>query len=256
MVHTDMVRPQDTAVEDLSVQNTAEGEYKITGRDYAGRHWDALYKGKEAEYRTGIPCTEGWNLMAEVDIGAPHTTILSVPVRATTLAKLCMTAPLPSQPRQRSLLTEKEDNDRRRYVELDKNGKPRGKMADLVKRDVHAFTKELDPNEGWEKQKDESKSRLKQRLDAEYEFGGESALLGEKYLQKQVTKGLINFRFNLNQRIDQGHQKPPKLRQEFWEALVKKRSTSELKERSERMANIARGRATKNSTRKALEKTV
>ena len=26
MVHTDVVRPQDTAVEDLSVQNTAEGE--------------------------------------------------------------------------------------------------------------------------------------------------------------------------------------------------------------------------------------
>lgn len=97
-------------------------------------------------------------------------------------------SPLPSQPRQRSLLTKKEDNDRQRYVELDKNGKPRGYMADLVKRDVHAFTKELDPNEGWDKQKDESKSRLKQRLDAEYEFGRESALLGEKYLQKDRSR--------------------------------------------------------------------
>jgi hypothetical protein len=56
-------------------------------------------------------------------------------------------------------------------------------MADLVKRDVHAFTKELDPNKGWEKQKDESKNKLKQRLQVEYEFGGESSVLGEKYLQ-------------------------------------------------------------------------
>jgi hypothetical protein len=120
------------------------------------------------------------------------------------------------------IFTDKEETKRRRYVELDKNEKPRGKMADLVKRDVHVFTKESNPMEGWEKQKDESKNRL----DAEYEFGGESAVLGEKYLQKQVTKGLINFRFSLNQRIDQGHEKPPELRQEFWEALVKKRSTN------------------------------
>jgi hypothetical protein len=71
-----------------------------------------------------------------------------------------------------------------------------------------------------------------------------------------VTKGLISFRFNLNQRIDQGQQKPPELQDEFWEALVKKRNIGESKERSQRMAEIARGRATKNSTRKALEKTV
>jgi hypothetical protein len=71
-----------------------------------------------------------------------------------------------------------------------------------------------------------------------------------------VTKGLISFRFNQNERIDQGQQKPPELRDKFWEALVKKRSTNEPKERSQRMATIARGRATKNSTRKALEKTV
>jgi hypothetical protein len=153
-------------------------------------------------------------------------------------------------------MTAKEEAEKRRYVELDKNGKLRGKMADLVKRDVQAFTKELDLNVGWKKQKEESKTRLKERLDTEYEFGRECDLLGEKYLQKQVTKGFISFRFNLNQRIDQVQQKPPELRDKFWEALVKKRNTNESKERSQRMAIIARGRATKNSIRKALEKTM
>jgi hypothetical protein len=92
----------------------------------------------------------------------------------------------------------KDEVQKRKYVELDKNGKPQGKMVDLVKHDVHAFTKELDPNLGWEKQKDEAKKRLKHRLDAEYQFGRECNLLGEKYWQKHVAKGLISFRFNLN----------------------------------------------------------
>lgn len=129
-------------------------------------------------------------------------------------------------------------------------------MADLIKYDIEAFTKELDPNLGWEKQKEESKTRLKERLDAEYEFARKSDLLREKYLQKQVTRGLINFKFNQNQRIDQGQQKPLELRDKFQEALVKKSSTNEPKERSQRMATIARGRATKNSTKKAQEKIV
>jgi hypothetical protein len=107
-------------------------------------------------------------------------------------------SPLPSTSRHRVGGTPKDDFDKRKYVDLDRNGKPRGKMADLVKHDVQAFTKELDPNIGWEKQKEESKRRLKHRLDAEYEFGGDCDLLGEKYLQKQVTKGLISFRFHLN----------------------------------------------------------
>ena len=63
-----------------------------------------------------------------------------------------------------------EEVEKRRYVELDKNGKLRVKMADLVKRDVQAFTKDLDLNVGWKKQKIESKTRLKERLDIEYEF--------------------------------------------------------------------------------------
>jgi galactokinase/mevalonate kinase-like predicted kinase len=55
-------------------------------------------------------------------------------------------------------------------------------MADLVKHDVQAFTKELDPNLGWEKQKEVSKRRLKERIDAKYEFGRDCDILGEKYL--------------------------------------------------------------------------
>jgi hypothetical protein len=157
-------------------------------------------------------------------------------------------SPLPSSWRQHDGVNVKDEIQKKKYVELDKNGKPQGKMADLVKYDVQAFTKELHPNLGWEKQKDEAKRRLKQRLGAKYQFGGESDLLGEKYLQKQVTKGLISFRFNLNQHIDQGQQKPPELRDEFLAALVQKRSTNKLKERSQRMATIAKRQATKNST--------
>jgi hypothetical protein len=55
-------------------------------------------------------------------------------------------------------------------------------------------------------------------VDVEYEFGGENTVLGEKYLYKQVTKALINFRFHLNQRIDQGQEKLPELRDKFWES--------------------------------------
>jgi hypothetical protein len=81
-------------------------------------------------------------------------------------------------------VTEKEEVQKRRYMELDKNGKPRGKMADLMKHDVQAFTKELDPNVGWDKQKEEAKRRLKQRFYAQYELGGNCDMIGEKYRLK------------------------------------------------------------------------
>jgi hypothetical protein len=65
---------------------------------------------------------------------------------------------LPMSLRQYDGVNVKDEVQKRKYVELDKNGKPQGKMVDLVKHDVHAFTKELDPNLGWEKQKDEAKN--------------------------------------------------------------------------------------------------
>ena len=92
-----------------------------------------------------------------------------------------------------------------------------GKMADVMKKDIGAFARELNPLLQWESQTEDAKKRLKSRIYAEYHCYGEASRVGEKYLKWEVGNSIRTHRFHLRKLIDEGKPKPPKLRADFWE---------------------------------------
>jgi hypothetical protein len=146
---------------------------------------------------------------------------------------------------------EKEDANR---VHLDSKGEPTRKYADLFRADIVSFSKELDPGPNWDGQTQESRNRLQDRIRNEWVFIGEGKRLSEKWLKSEVGKALINFRHRMEKLIDAGESKPPEMRKEFWDNLVKKRGTRDWKNLSETMVNVARHRGVRNKTRLRIEK--
>ena len=126
-------------------------------------------------------------------------------------------------------------------------------MADVLKKDIAAFARELNPLLQWEQQDNEAKRRLESRIDAEYHCYGEASRLSDKYLKREVGTSIRTHRFILRKLIDEGKPKPPELREEFWEKLMDDRGTKEAQEKSTTMASIAKGRGQRNSTRKKVE---
>jgi hypothetical protein len=57
-----------------------------------------------------------------------------------------------------------------------------------------------------------------------------------------------------SERVGAGESKPPEMRKEFWDNLVKKRGTRDWKNLSETMVNVARHRGIRNKTRLRIEK--
>jgi hypothetical protein len=54
--------------------------------------------------------------------------------------------------------------------------------------------------------------------------------------------------------IDTGEPKPPEMKEEFWDNLVKKRGTRDWKALSETMINVAKHQGVRNKTRVRIEK--
>jgi len=75
-------------------------------------------------------------------------------------------------------------------------------------------------------------------------------------LKKQVGAALIRYRFSLNQYTDRGCDRPGDVKKEYWDILVEKRGTEEAKEKSAKMAEIARGRGSRNTTKNSVRDSV
>jgi hypothetical protein len=148
----------------------------------------------------------------------------------------------------------KDEKEAPNRVQLDTKGEPTGKYADMFRSDIVAFSKELDPGPNWEGQTQSARDRLEERIRNEWLFTGESKRLSKKWLKSEVGKALINFRHRMGKLIDAGEPKPPEMKKEFWDNLVKKRGSRDWKALSETMMNVARHRSVRNKTRVSIEK--
>jgi hypothetical protein len=64
---------------------------------------------------------------------------------------------------------------KKQFYELDRKGEPCGKMADPFRKDLCAFARLLDPSKRWEKQTQEDKLKLENRVYKEWQFFGDSS---------------------------------------------------------------------------------
>lgn len=104
---------------------------------------------------------------------------------------------------------------------------PVGKMADVFRKDLAAFARELNPLLQWESQADDAKKRLELRIYADYHYYGEATKIRDKYLKWEVGASIRTHRFHLRKLIDECKPKPPKIREDFWQMLVDKRGTKD-----------------------------
>ena len=72
------------------------------------------------------------------------------------------------------------------------------------------------------------------------------------WVATKVNKVLTNRRYALNQLIDRGQMKPPEVTDQQWNMLVTRRSSSEAKLQSERMADVSKGKGSKRPRPAAL----
>ena len=70
-------------------------------------------------------------------------------------------------------------------------GIPVGTMKDQFHKDINAFVKEMNHCVVYEKQRQQAKDRLQDRIYAEYEVHGEADRVDDKYIKKCGTKALI-----------------------------------------------------------------
>jgi hypothetical protein len=126
-------------------------------------------------------------------------------------------------------------------------------MADVFKKDIAAFARELDSLFQWENQPEDAKKRLENRIYVDYHCYGESSRVADKYLKREIGTSIRTHSFHLRKLIDEGKPKPPEIREELWQKLVDDRGTKEVQAKSTTMASIAKSRGQRNSTRKKVE---
>ena len=146
-------------------------------------------------------------------------------------------------------MIEKKKDTLKKPVELDAFGIPVGTMKDQFHKDINAFVKEMNPCVGYEKQKQQAKDRLQERIYVEYDVYGDTDRVDKKYIKKCGMKALITWRHALNKAVDMGEKKPPELNDKFWEELKEIRKSEESKKKSMLMGNQARNRGLWNSTK-------
>ena len=138
-------------------------------------------------------------------------------------------------------------------IQVDGLGIPVGLMKEQLSKDINSFVKEMNPCVGYEKQKQQAKDRLQDRIYDEYEVCGDADRLDEKYIKKCATKALITWRHTLNKALDIGEGKLPELNPKYWEELEKIRESEESKCKSQQIGNQARKRGLRNSTEEKIK---
>ena len=103
-------------------------------------------------------------------------------------------------------MIEKKKEKVKKLVEVDALDIPVGTMKDQFHKDINAFVKEMNPCVGYEKQKQQAKDLLHERIYVEYEVHGEVDRVDKKYIKKYRTKALITWRHALNKAMDMGNR--------------------------------------------------
>jgi hypothetical protein len=148
----------------------------------------------------------------------------------------------------------KQDQEAPNKIPLDSKEELTGKYTDMFQAYIVVFSKELDPGPNWNGQTQATRDRLAKRIRNEWDFVREGKRLSDKWLKSEVQKALINFQHRMGKLIDAKEPKPPEMKQEFWNNLVKKRRSRDLKALSETMINVAKYRGVRNKTRIRIEK--
>ncbi len=89
---------------------------------------------------------------------------------------------------------------------------------------------------------------------ADWEVRGKVKKINERWFGPLITKVLIQVRWRLNHMIDGMAPKPPEIKLEHWNTLVRIRGTEASKKKSEQMRSISQGRGSKAAQLKAIEK--
>jgi hypothetical protein len=97
---------------------------------------------------------------------------------------------------------------------------------------------------------------LEEWLYAEYDVIGSIERINEKYLKSEVGGALIHYRYRIGKLIDVGESKPGDLKESLWNSIKSLRATEESKKKSVEMANNAKGRGVRNSTRQKIREAV
>jgi hypothetical protein len=90
-------------------------------------------------------------------------------------------------------------------------------MADVLKKDITAFARELNPLLQWKNQADDARKRMESCIYPDYHYYDEASQLSEKYLKREVGTSIKTHRFYLRKLFDEGKPKPPGLCEEFWQ---------------------------------------
>ena len=104
-------------------------------------------------------------------------------------------------------------------IQVDGLGIPVGLMKEQLSKDINSFVKEMNPCVGYEKQKQQAKDRLQDKIYDEYEVRGDVDRVDKKYIKKCAMKALITWRHTLNKALDAREGKSPELNKKYWEEL-------------------------------------
>jgi hypothetical protein len=142
----------------------------------------------------------------------------------------------------------KQDQEAPNKIPLDSKEELTGKYTDMFQAYIVVFSKELDPGPNWNGQTQATRDRLAKRIRNEWDFVREGKRLSDKWLKSEVQKALINFQHRMGKLIDAKEPKPPEMKQEFWNNLVKKRRSSSSILESIRAILFASGMAPTSTT--------
>lgn len=136
----------------------------------------------------------------------------------------------------------------KKVLRLDRYGIPTGPNSSMFIRDLHAFSKELDPTAtpGWLGQSHAAKKRLLRRMHGSWEFVGGPKELDETYFRKKMSVAVSRRKFELNERIRRGEDKPAEVSDEVWEKMLALQSNPDFLQKSGIMSRITQGRRSKD----------
>jgi hypothetical protein len=126
---------------------------------------------------------ERWHSSSDLEENQYGKPDLKLSLRINRIATL-----LPSSSKSR-----KFNHDKKQFCELNRKGKPCGKMVVFFCKDLCAFVRSLDPSKGWEKQMQEDRLKLEDHLYNKWEFYGNFARVSLRFLKMEVGKALINI---------------------------------------------------------------
>jgi hypothetical protein len=144
----------------------------------------------------------------------------------------------------------------KKAVQVDRMGRQFDTMVEILHTDLWAFAKEMDPSKDYDHQTHEARDRLENRLYSEFDAYGKAERFNDKYIKSEVGKALIQYWYRIGKLVDACDPQPGDLKDEFWENMLKLRSTEASKKMSLLMSNKAKDRRVGNSTRMHIRQSV